>query len=90
MGIKGKAGISSYIEFPNGIPIDYMHLVCLGLFKSLFKKWFDSKNKAEQFYFGTNLIYEPKQFVTFWIYLLVYFVYTLKASQLYENESSMP
>lgn len=48
-GIKGKILLSQAINLPNAIPLDYMHLVCLGIFKSLLLKWFDSSSKNEYF-----------------------------------------
>jgi hypothetical protein len=51
-GIKGKTEISNLVDFPDGLPIDYMHLSCLGLFKSMLIKWFDSSYHNEKFYLG--------------------------------------
>lgn len=52
-GIRGKTKLSEFINFPDSLPIDYMHLLCLGIFKNIFKKWFDSKNKQSKFYIGS-------------------------------------
>jgi hypothetical protein len=43
LGIRGKPLIADFIPFPEGVPCDYMHLVCLGIFKGLMKKWFIPK-----------------------------------------------
>jgi hypothetical protein len=53
-GIKGPTVLSQAINFLDGILIDYMHLVCLGTFKSLLGLWFSSKNKTKNFYLGTK------------------------------------
>ena len=34
-GLKTKPKISEVMNFPDSIPIDYMHLVLLGMFKKL-------------------------------------------------------
>jgi hypothetical protein len=54
-GIKGQSELSKVLTFPDDLLIDSMHLLYLGVFKMLFKKWFDSKNCREEFYIG-NLI----------------------------------
>ena len=54
-GIKGKTIISEIIDFPDGIPIDYMHLLCLGLFKKILTQWLDSSNHNFDFYIGNFL-----------------------------------
>ena len=51
-GLKGPIEISKSINLPESIPIDYMHLVCLGLFKSILNHWFNSTNHKEKFYIG--------------------------------------
>lgn len=51
-GLKGPIKISKIISLPDSIPIDYMHLVCLGLFKSILGHWFDSSNNKQKFYIG--------------------------------------
>lgn len=48
-GVKAKVLISQLVQFPNSLPLDYMHLICLGIFKSLMLKWFDSSSKNEYF-----------------------------------------
>ena len=47
--VKGTLIISRYIQFPHGVMLDYMHLICLGLFKSLMKKWFETKKITNKF-----------------------------------------
>ncbi|CAF0945088.1 unnamed protein product [Brachionus calyciflorus] len=36
-GLKGDIELSDMIILPNSVPIDYMHMVCLGIFKNLLK-----------------------------------------------------
>lgn len=51
-GLKGGIKIFDMINVPDSIPIDYMHMVCLGIFKNLLKLWFDPLNKKEDYYIG--------------------------------------
>jgi hypothetical protein len=51
-GIKGRSQLSGILKFPDDILIDSMHLLYLGIFKMLLKKWFDSKNSKMEFYIG--------------------------------------
>ena len=51
-GFMGKPLLNDILEFPNSLPIDYMHLICLGTFKNFTKFWFDSKNKRMPYYIG--------------------------------------
>jgi hypothetical protein len=46
-GIKGQSELSEIIEFPRDLMIDSMHLLSLGVFKLLLKKWFDSTNNQQ-------------------------------------------
>ncbi len=40
-GVKGKSLLYDYLEFPQCIPIDYMHSILEGVFKSLMQFWFN-------------------------------------------------
>lgn len=51
-GVKGDCLLSELVNFPDGVPIDYMHLLCLGLFKTILSKWFDSENHKQDYYIG--------------------------------------
>ena len=42
------------VDFPDGLPLDHMHLVSLGQFKTFFSRWFDSKYKDEEYYIGNS------------------------------------
>ena len=50
-GIMGPTLISKLVAL-NSTPLDYMHLICLGIFKHLLCVFFDSKNKDEPYYIG--------------------------------------
>ena len=52
MGVKGKSVLADYLQLPECLPIDYMHSVLEGVFKSLLKSWFDSTNHRMPFYLG--------------------------------------
>ena len=52
MGLKGEALISKFIHFPNGILIDSMHLIDLGIFKRIMSILFDTFNKDQIYYMG--------------------------------------
>ena len=54
-GLKGTIAISDILDLPKSIPIDYMHLTCLGLFKSILKHWFESTYHNKDFYIGKFL-----------------------------------
>ena len=51
-GLKGPIEISKSIYLPDSIPIDYMHLICLGIFKSILNHWFNSTYHKEKYYIG--------------------------------------
>lgn len=42
-GVKGKSALADYVDYPQCIPIDYMHSILEGVFKQLMKRWFDTK-----------------------------------------------
>ena len=48
----GLTQLCESVNFPDALLIDYMHLLCLGQFKTLFKIWFDSENSKDNFYLG--------------------------------------
>ena len=48
-GVKGPSILSSQLEFPQCIPIDYMHCILEGVFKNLMKYWFGSSFHSEPF-----------------------------------------
>ena len=50
-GIVGPTIISEYVNL-SYTPIDYMHLICLGIFKHILITLFDSKNKDFPYYIG--------------------------------------
>ncbi len=39
----------------NGMPLDYMHGVLLGVVKMLFNLWFDTKHKNENYFIGNKI-----------------------------------
>ena len=39
----------------NGMPLDYMHGVLLGVVKMLFNLWFDAKHKKENYFIGNKI-----------------------------------
>ena len=41
-GIRKKVMISDSLHLPDGLPIDYMHLILLGMFKKLGKIYFET------------------------------------------------
>ena len=48
-GVKGVSVLSEYIEFPQCIPIDYLHSVLEGVFKQLMKLWFTPTYHSEPY-----------------------------------------
>jgi hypothetical protein len=55
-GIMGPTLVSKLMNL-NFTPIDYMHLVCLGIFKHILVTIFDSTNHNEPYYIGDFLFY---------------------------------
>ena len=55
MGVKGKSVLADDIQLPECLPIDYMHAVLEGVFKTLIKSWFDSSNHRMAFYLGSHI-----------------------------------
>ena len=53
-GIFGPSLISKEVSL-NVTPIDYMHLICLGIFKHILSIFLDSKNHTEPYYIGKFL-----------------------------------
>ena len=51
-GIRGRTILSEKIDFPDAIPIDSMHLVFLGLFKSIIKHLLE--DSGTEYYIGEN------------------------------------
>jgi len=49
MGVKGKCWISQFINIPENVILDYMHLSCIGVVKSLMFLWIDSKRDDQWF-----------------------------------------
>ena len=51
-GVKGEFDLFDILNYPNGILIDYMHLIFEGVCKFLLKKWFKSYNHKQPYYIG--------------------------------------
>ena len=52
LGIKGDAYLAKWINIPESVIYDPMHLIFIGTFKSLFNSFFDSKNHGKPYYLG--------------------------------------
>ena len=48
-GVKGKSVLGEHLEYPQCVPIDYMHSVLEGTFKHLMKFWFDQKFHSQPY-----------------------------------------
>ena len=48
-GVKGSCTLGRHIQLPTCVPLDYMHSILEGVFKSLLKRWFDSKFHSEPY-----------------------------------------
>ena len=61
-GIKGHSVLvsSQLLDLPQCVPIDYMHSVLEGAFKSLLKHWFDSKYHNEPYSIRRDITYIDK------------------------------
>lgn len=53
----GKTYLTEMINLPSGLPIDYMHLICLGIFKKIMFFWFDKSNNKKPYYLGMHLLF---------------------------------
>jgi hypothetical protein len=60
-GILGPTLISKYVPL-NFTPLDYMHLICLGIFKHILILLFDSSNSNETYYLGKLIIFYCENF----------------------------
>ena len=60
MDVKVKSVLADDIQLPECVPIDYVHAVLEGVFKSLMKTWFDSSNHRMPFYLGRDYQQEGK------------------------------
>lgn len=60
-GIKGIKGVSPLTALPtfdiiNGMTVDYMHCVCLGVCKKLLSMWLNPSNHKRKFYLDTRSV----------------------------------
>lgn len=55
-GLKGQSYLTNFLDLPNAMLIDYMHLICLGLFRNMMFFWFDKSNSKFDFYLGIEII----------------------------------
>lgn len=56
-GVKGYSPLIKIIMLPEQLPIDYMHLICLGIFKALCMRLFSAKFSGCSFFIGKFKIY---------------------------------
>ena len=73
-GVKGSTLLGENIKFPDKILIDYMHLIFEGVCKILCHKWFNSKNKDQEFYIGILSHSIPYLFFNFIIFIKIFFL----------------
>ncbi len=48
-GVKGRSVLGEHIDFPQCVPIDYMHSILEGVFKQLMKYWFNSNFHSQPY-----------------------------------------
>ena len=48
-GVKGRSILGEHVDFPQCVPIDYMHSILEGVFKQLMKFWFNSKFHSQPY-----------------------------------------
>ncbi len=53
LGVKGETLLSEFVDFPDGVLLDKMHLIDLGIFKRILRIFFDTENKYEPYYLGS-------------------------------------
>lgn len=54
-GVKGPSALTPLqFDLVNGVTIDYMHAVLLGVVRFLVKLWFDDVNKSEKYYINSE------------------------------------
>ncbi len=54
-GVKGKSILAEYIDFPQCVPVDYMHSILEGVFKQLMKLWFSPNFYQEPYSLRKNI-----------------------------------
>ncbi len=54
-GVKGISSLSSIIDLPEAVPVDYMHAALEGVAKKLILTCLDSKYKHYKFYIGKDI-----------------------------------
>ena len=52
MGVKGPVLLSKNVMLPMSMLIDYMHLICLGVFKAILDSMLNTKYHNEEYYLG--------------------------------------
>ena len=55
-GVKSHVKIARIINVPNSVPLDYMHLVLLGLLRNYAKHFFNSSNSDKNYYIGIKIL----------------------------------